>query len=88
MFIQPIINHMQELESAPSGVVLVSFGTMWIPNDRNMEAILSGLAKLDSIKVIMKASPFNAACNDTLSNATNIIIVPWLPQASTQKGMG
>ena len=63
---------------------MVSFGTMFLPEDGDMEAILTALAQLDPIKAIVKAAPstLGASCKDIVNNATNIVLVPWLPQAS------
>ena len=80
----------QELDSAPSGVILVSFGTMWLPDDETMAAVLTALAK-SPVKVIMKSpskkqQPFNEECSKIIANASNIVLVSWLPQVSNACG--
>ena len=66
---------------------MVAFGTAWYPDDRGTAAILSALSRLAPVKVIMKGPspgqrPLSAECKGILGNATNIVMVPWLPQAS------
>ena len=79
----------QELDSAPSGAIIVSFGTMWLPDDETMAAVLTALAK-SPVKVIMKSPskkqrPFNEECNNIINNASNIVMVSWLPKVSKHR---
>ena len=60
---------------------------MWLPDEETLAAVLTALARLAPVKAIVKSPskkqrPFNAECNEIISNATNIVLVSWLPQVS------